>query len=236
MKKLQIYSEKQGLEMRPHHTEGAMRIISRALSSWDYVRDGANEEPMTVMEMFFDAANYIISTTPDRTKREIEARWRGNDNYQKIYRLLSERYSSLQEDSKKDPDLNPDRDLINQGHAEMYQGLKRAYDENSEASVTFINGYDFVCHKCIGENGGQPLCLLMKLIKKHEEPQMLIDDEVRAAHNWEYGKPYKIREILETFYIESMRRKAEFLFFYDQTKDEEFMKRWRQDVRQSKTR
>lgn len=189
---------------------------------------------MTVMEMFLDVSNHIISTTSVDTKRQIEEKWQGNGDYQKIHKLLSSHYRKLQKDATSNSAIDPDRDLINQSHAGMYKGLKEAYDQDTDATITFINGYDFVCNKCIHDSDGTPPCLAMKHITSKEEPQMLIDDKVRSAHGWEYDKPYKVREILKTFFAESVRRKIDHLFIYDQMKDEDFLEEWEKDVRQSK--
>jgi len=226
-------STSKGLEMRPHHYEGAMRIVGMALSGWDHVKDGAEVEPMEVMEMFFDASNQVISSTSSAAKAQIEAKWAENENYQKIFGLLSQKYQNLQRMASEDQDIDPDRDLINQGHAQMYHGIKEAYDKDSEGTIIFINGFDFVCDKCISDNNKKPPCLLMELIHSEEDPKMLIDNEVRKAHGWELNKPYKIKEILQIFYVEATRRKM-FAFLEDQGSDQDFLSEFHSDVKQSK--
>lgn len=218
------------ITMRPHHAEGAMRIIGNVLRKWDSVGDGAEKDPMVIMEMFFDAVNYVKSTTISAIKNQIEKKWTGNEGFQKMLDHLAERYKDLRRDFSPE---DSDQYLINSGQTEMYQGLKEAHDRDPRATVTFINGYDFVCDRCIHEKEGIPPCLVMGAIPHKEQPEMIIDDKVREAHGWKYNKPYEIGDILAQFFREAIHRKI-FLVLYDQGTDENYLRGWSYDVAQSK--
>lgn len=115
----------------------------------------------------------------------------------------------------------------NENHKEMFYRLQHAVDENPDAELVFVRGFDAFCEQSCIKAGEEPPCALAygsaSVVSR-------MDEEVAREHRWEFDKPYKIKDILEELRAEGQGRE---IFYICQLTREEHEK-WLADVNASK--
>lgn len=207
--------EPDSLVIRPHHLEGALHGLIAAVYGPQAAGIEESMEPEKAIVMVFDAEDYVLSTTPDDVRQQIEARYSGDSNFAKVVAFLRGRMAA-----------NPDAaSLI--PHGDGYRALKKAYDADPlGATVIFRNVYDTFCRQCPYYKPDRPC--MAKFIKS-PDGRLDMDDAVIEAHPWEYDRPYKVGEVLRWLIAESTRRRITMLFA-GQYADSEKRRAWEADI------
>jgi hypothetical protein len=115
----------------------------------------------------------------------------------------------------------------NESHKEMFDQLQHAINEDPNAELVFVRGFDFFCEKSCIKKGEEPPCAV-----EYGSASVVngMDEEVAREHGWEFDKPYKVKDILEELRAEGSERKI----FYICKLTREQYENWLADVQASK--
>jgi hypothetical protein len=115
----------------------------------------------------------------------------------------------------------------NEGHKIMHEILQKAVDEDADAEMVFVRGFDVFCKRECIKNGEAPPC---DVAYGSSAVVSEMDEEVAREHGWEFDRPYKIRDILKELLDEAPDREI----FYIHKLTHEDYERWLKNIRRKK--
>lgn len=125
--------QQETLVIRPHHLEGALHSVLATIKAPEVAGVLEKMEPQGALALTLEAEDFLLESTPDNIKSEIQERNKDNDRFHKVVEFIKKM-------SAKNPNSN---EIVPK--SEMYRALRDAYNNSPDATVIFRNVYDMFC-------------------------------------------------------------------------------------------